>query len=197
MRSRAKVARMIAATARVLEREGYHGATTRKIAREAGVGVGSIYEYFPDKEALVVELVEREVAQLREELAPRFSRWRGMAFDEVLHEFFGLLVRFVVDRAALSRVIMADDPGVLEIDGVRRLDEAFRQLGETFARSRWPEMDAATFDARFFVLDGAVKGALLQIARETPAGISAERLADELARLVRCYVGIWRGGASA
>src|SRR4029077_6829621 len=52
-RSRVTVETLLDATARVLTREGYDRASTNRIAAKAGVSVGSLYQYFPNKEALV------------------------------------------------------------------------------------------------------------------------------------------------
>src|SRR5919112_656444 len=58
-RSRATVEALLEATARVLTRDGYDRASTNRIAAVAGVSVGSLYQYFPNKEALVAALVAR------------------------------------------------------------------------------------------------------------------------------------------
>src|SRR5260221_954827 len=58
-RSRATVDALLAATARVLVRDGYDRASTNKVAEAAGVSIGSLYQYFPSKEALVAAVIER------------------------------------------------------------------------------------------------------------------------------------------
>src|SRR5262249_6705466 len=58
-RSRATVDALVEATARILVREGFDHASTNRIAAEAGVSVGSLYQYFPSKEALVAAVIER------------------------------------------------------------------------------------------------------------------------------------------
>ena len=58
-RSRATVEALVEATARILVRDGYDRASTNRIAEEAGVSVGSLYQYYPCKEALVVAVIER------------------------------------------------------------------------------------------------------------------------------------------
>ena len=63
-RSRATVDALVEATARVLIREGYDRASTNKIAETAGVSIGSLYQYFPSKEALVAAVIERHTQEL-------------------------------------------------------------------------------------------------------------------------------------
>jgi AcrR family transcriptional regulator len=65
-RSRALVDTLIEATARVLVKEGFDKASTNRIAEKAGVSVGSLYQYFPSKEALVAAVMERHNEQIME-----------------------------------------------------------------------------------------------------------------------------------
>jgi AcrR family transcriptional regulator len=60
-RSRETVDALLEATAQLLVRDGYDKASTNKIALKAGVSIGSLYQYFPSKEALVSELLERQL----------------------------------------------------------------------------------------------------------------------------------------
>ena len=59
VRSRATVDALVEATARILVKEGFDKASTNRIADVAGVSVGSLYQYFPSKEALVAAVAER------------------------------------------------------------------------------------------------------------------------------------------
>ena len=52
---------VVTATARLLERAGYEALTTNHVADEAGVGIASVYEFFPSKHALVAAVVEHMV----------------------------------------------------------------------------------------------------------------------------------------
>src|SRR5687767_9201431 len=60
-RSRATVDAILRATAHILVREGYDHLTTNRVADRAGVSIGSLYQYFPGKEALVKALLDRHV----------------------------------------------------------------------------------------------------------------------------------------
>ena len=63
-RSRRMVERLIDATARTIAEEGLAAATTARIAEVAGVSIGSLYQYFGDKEQLYAALLERMTAEL-------------------------------------------------------------------------------------------------------------------------------------
>ena len=60
---------MFEAAVRILEEEGLAGLTTNRIAAVAGVSVGTLYQYFPDKQSLIAQLAQREVSRTFERLA--------------------------------------------------------------------------------------------------------------------------------
>lgn len=68
-RSVATVNAILDATARVLVEEGYERATTNRIAAVAGVSVGSLYQYYPNKDALLAALVDRHEEEMLAQLA--------------------------------------------------------------------------------------------------------------------------------
>jgi AcrR family transcriptional regulator len=63
-RSRATVEAILEATARVLVEDGFAKTSTNRIAKVAGVSVGSLYQYFPSKQSLVMALCERHCEQM-------------------------------------------------------------------------------------------------------------------------------------
>ena len=62
-RSREMVDRILDAAARIFVERGYHGTTTNHVAEAAEVSVGSVYQYFPNKDALLVALGERHLEE--------------------------------------------------------------------------------------------------------------------------------------
>jgi AcrR family transcriptional regulator len=55
---------VVTAAAQVLIEQGYEGATTIRMAERAGVSIGSLYQYFPNKESLIAVLIERHADQI-------------------------------------------------------------------------------------------------------------------------------------
>jgi len=67
-RSAATVEAILAAATRILERESLAGFNTNRVAEVAGVSVGSLYQYFPNKSALVTALIDRQHGALADEI---------------------------------------------------------------------------------------------------------------------------------
>lgn len=79
-RSVARVARMLDACAELVDQVGYDGLTTTLLAERAGVAIGSVYQFFPDKRAIVQALTLRSLESYLERLADRmaaesFAHW--------------------------------------------------------------------------------------------------------------------------
>jgi AcrR family transcriptional regulator len=72
-RSIAMVNAILEACARILEERGYSGMSTNNVAERAGVSIGSLYQYFPGKEALLVALRDRHAAQMGEAIGAVLS----------------------------------------------------------------------------------------------------------------------------
>jgi len=75
-RSAETVERILAAAARIFDERGYRATTTNHVAELAGVSIGSLYQYFPNKDALLVALAERHLVQAAEHFSARLLHLR-------------------------------------------------------------------------------------------------------------------------
>ncbi|MDW5314158.1 TetR/AcrR family transcriptional regulator [Rhizobium sp. PL01] len=85
-RSQEMVERIVTAARDMLNEQEFKGLTTNAIAQKAGLSVGSLYQYFPNKEAILLELVQRWLAAFRPVSAfyaakPRPENWTGFSRD--------------------------------------------------------------------------------------------------------------------
>ncbi|WP_353193840.1 TetR/AcrR family transcriptional regulator, partial [Pandoraea pnomenusa] len=76
------------ATAQVLDEEGEAALTTNRIARKAGFSIGTLYQYFPTKEAILLAMIARERRRVMDELNERIARAaeRGDDPERVIRE---------------------------------------------------------------------------------------------------------------
>jgi AcrR family transcriptional regulator len=83
-RSKVLVARILDAAARVLQKRGVRGFTTNNVATEAGVSIGSLYQYFPGKESLLFALHEAHVSKVKDAVIHAFQSKSELPFREML-----------------------------------------------------------------------------------------------------------------
>src|SRR5215218_7755453 len=89
-RSKETVEAILQATALVLKREGYDRASTRRVA---GVSGGSLYQYFPNKESLVVALYNRHLRELISMFESRFEESVRAPLPEAIRGLVGASLR--------------------------------------------------------------------------------------------------------
>ncbi|MFL9872395.1 TetR/AcrR family transcriptional regulator [Paraburkholderia megapolitana] len=101
-RAAATVDAIVEAAARILETQGPSGYTTNAVAERAGVSIGSLYQYFPNRDALTAALIERETGTLLEQA-------RSAAAEPTCAAVLGALIDAAIAhqmrRPALARVI--------------------------------------------------------------------------------------------
>src|SRR5215468_11850194 len=85
-RSRLTVNTILEATTRVLVKEGYDKASTNKIAAVAGVSIGSLYQYFPSKEALVAAVIDRHTHELTQVVREGLIKVAARSIEVAAHE---------------------------------------------------------------------------------------------------------------
>jgi len=72
------------ALAQVLTQHGYEGTTTARVAERAGVSIGSLYQYFPSKEALVAALIEHHAAKIVADFEEALAGGAMGSFEDAL-----------------------------------------------------------------------------------------------------------------
>jgi AcrR family transcriptional regulator len=111
-RSRETVAAVLTAAARIFATHGYAAGTTNRIAEAAGVSVGSLYEYFPNKDALLVALMEAHVAegQALLEHAAAGVMGRSLRLRAAVRQLVGAMIALHARDRALHRVLFEEAP---------------------------------------------------------------------------------------
>jgi AcrR family transcriptional regulator len=103
-RSATTVAHLLEAAARVLERRGLEGYNTNAVAEVAGVSVGSLYQYFPGKDALTAALIRAQSVALATALGEVFEDPQ-LSFDAALSALVRVAVAQQLDRPQLARLL--------------------------------------------------------------------------------------------
>ena len=151
-RSKGTVAAIVEAAARILEVDGLDGFTTNAVAERAGVSIGSLYQYFPSKEALVGALIVRETALLIAEAREARDATDGVA---ALRGLIGAAVRHQLRRPALARLLDYEEALLPHDADTRQVGERFGAIvAGVLLRSDLPRQadnDAATLDVAAIV----------------------------------------------
>jgi AcrR family transcriptional regulator len=174
------------ATAQIVEHEGEGALTTNKVAQKAGFSIGTLYQYFPSKEAIVLAMSQRE----RE----RFMAAMQAALDKAVREKLDAraaireVVRLLLDSFAngprlrrtkvrmVWRMAHYDPITQSRREAAERQAMALATLGDPRLRPPNPAM--------MFVVTRAVMGAIRNASLEDSPLLGTREFEDELVRLV-------------
>jgi len=169
-RALATQAAIFEAAAQILEAEGEAGFNTNRVAERAGVSIGTLYQYFADKQAILIGLAQQENEIVRERIMAEAESGIAPHRLAIRCQIAILADRPATRRAAL-RAIMAAEGG-----------EVAKR--ETRAAHRLLPRPEGLDDLELFVINRAVLGVIRAAVLEGSAFLRDPRLEDKLVRLV-------------
>lgn len=178
----------------LLLQQGLSGFNTNRIAERAGVSIGTLYGYFPNKQSILVALARRLLQADRQAVSDALQTAAAQNSDPVRCIVRALFGRHRQD-AGLRRTLLGAYLGAgLAADDA---EQVRAQVAMMAAHPGWPLAGRSLTDAQLFVISRAVLGvarALTENAEALPA--SDQALEDEAVRLVHAYLAVAAGGAS-
>jgi AcrR family transcriptional regulator len=185
-RSKATVEAVLTAGARILAAKGWAGFTTNAVAAKAGVSIGSLYEYFPDKGAICAAILERHIAQAEQLAAARLEQATAHTAPSRIAR---LLVRGFVDLHAedprLHRVLSSEVPVPAHLR--RRIEALTERLAGGVAIALAGHVPEARIAARLLV-DAADSLTHRWIVDAAGKPLDAAVMVRELERLFEAYL---------
>jgi AcrR family transcriptional regulator len=181
-RARDTIAVVLDAAAQVLERDGYARATTNRIAETAGVSVGTLYQYFANKDEVFDAVIRREIDGLRRVLrdaapAPRESLAVGLRL------LLGALVRAHPEAPALYRSLEQVPSALFRRRVAAARGEVISWVRDLLAAHR-RELRVWDLDTAAFVIVSCAEGVAMNASPE----FYRMEAADELATLFTRYL---------
>jgi AcrR family transcriptional regulator len=176
---------MIIAAERVLERDGVAGLTTNRVAEVAGVSIGSLYQYFPNKEAIVAVLIERYVGAFAGSVIAAIERERHAPMPAVIAAVVRAMLSAFRARPRIHAELRALRAAAGQLETVDRVVDDVAAAAATLVRG-WRPAHARP-EVTAFVIVHAVYGAIEAYAVRR-SGFDLEALGDELAAMVGAYL---------
>ena len=101
---------IIEATTRIIESDGLQGLNTNRVAERAGVSVGSLYQYFPNKEALVEEVRSRFAERFEVALLDLLARLPGLGLREAIRAWVTTTVDLHTESPGVHNAVGRGSP---------------------------------------------------------------------------------------
>lgn len=182
------MARIVEAASRVLSESGYEGTSAHQIAVEAGIGSGSLYQYFPNKDAIVLAVLERFSAELSARIDTQLTATMHQPWRRAGRALLAAQFDVFTDNVGPLRTIIERLP---QLGGASQLEALHRRVGDLTRlyllahRDQFrPDLDTDT--AVWIMVETSAQLAIRYVA-DQPA-IPREHLIDEITAMFVGYL---------
>jgi AcrR family transcriptional regulator len=186
-RARQTVEAVLDAVVRLLKRGGSEAITTNRIAEVAGVSIGSLYQYFPDKRAIFTALHQRHIDQIDRMVQTKLVEHAASSIEELVRAMVEAMVEAHATDPELYELLMTEVPH--RADGTRdfavRLHGAFLLAISSRAHElrKGRDLDKVVFVVTHMV-EALSHGAVLR----RPAKMSLKDAKEEVVRAIFAYL---------
>ena len=187
-RSRATVEAILEGASQVLVDVGYAKMTTTRVAKRAGVSVGSLYQYFPSKEALIRALIERKFARVMTTMQVALQRSRGAGLRERVRAIIGAVLETKAERPELGAALAEQIPNLGGFSYKEAMTGAAVDLTEAVLREHPDEIDVEDVRLSAYLVTHAVDGVVAAAVMNPPVPLDDPRLLDGLVKMAMGYV---------
>jgi AcrR family transcriptional regulator len=187
-RSKATVGAILDAMTRILDREGMEASTTTRIAAVAGISIGTLYQYFSDREAILDALQNREFERAMELMQKVLSSGQQTSAREVSRRVMHGLLELYASAPGLHRALIHQGLTVTPSEHVQAFDMRVVAVIRSFLSTSGLPIRRTRLDAAAFVIFQSVRAAMLARLLEAPPGLSDEVLVEELTDMALRYL---------
>jgi AcrR family transcriptional regulator len=180
-RSQDTVEVILRATAHILARQGTQGLTTNRVAAKAGVSIGSLYQYFPDKDALVAEIRRRYEEAFRDRLIALARDLDGLRLRDAIARCVRELIALHAEDPRLHNAVSA--AGIAA--GDRRL---LHQLAASWLDARRREVRRPDRPLAAAIALDAAESLIHGVALREPERLAGDAFATEVTDLLVRYL---------
>ncbi len=187
-RSRATVDAILMATAHILQTEGFDRASTNRVAKLAGVSIGSLYQYFPNRHAMVATLRRRHEEWFRECLHAEFARIAALPLRDALRRLVDLLIDLHLINPELQKTLDTREADSESHHGDPEGERRLRELAVEYLETHRDEVRPKDLDLSVFLCDEVLEALVHGTARRCPERLRDAAFRDELTELLTRYL---------
>lgn len=181
------VERIIEAGRAVLLEEGYDAFSTNRVAAAAEVSPGSLYQYFPDKGAILDEVIDRYLEEVSERVAASLSDRIGQSGPEMIRDTADALVTALEADRPLLRVVAEELPASRHRQRRDQLERRVRELMTAYLAGHADAIARPDPAAASWILVLALENLAVRWVLAQPA-VDRARLIEEISALVSGYL---------
>jgi AcrR family transcriptional regulator len=185
-RARQTVEAILDAVIRILKRKGFHAITTNHIAEVAGVSIGSVYQYFPDKQAIFVAIHGRHLNEIDRLIHTTLVEHAASSLNDLVRGIVDAMIDAHTDDPELYELLSTEVPH--RADGTRDFSVRFHGPFRLAIASRVRKLKGRELDKTVFIVTHMVESLCHGAVLRRPTGLSLAEAKDEVVRALLSYL---------
>lgn len=181
------VERIIAAGQRVLLRDGYGSFSTNRVAEEAGISPGSLYQYFSDKQTILAAVVDRYSDDLAAQLTAVLTDHLGKPGPALVRATLDSLMDALAENVEFLRLVVEQLPRAHHVGKTAAIEARIGDLVAAYLHINPPRSRVHDPATSAWILVRTVEHLAVQYVLDAPP-IPRDVFVEELATLVLAYV---------
>jgi len=190
-RSAVTVKAILDATARILVREGFDKASTNRIAEKAGVSIGSLYQYFPSKEALVAAVIDRHNQDVMRVVRAALADVAAQPVEAAVRRLVAVAIQAHRIDPRLHRVLAEQIPRTGRLKDIETFNREAHALFLAYLESHRADIRVRDLELAAFLCASSIEAIAHNAVLHRGEALSdeaTEALVDEATRMVIGYL---------
>jgi AcrR family transcriptional regulator len=188
-RAKGTIEAILQGAARVLVKDGYERTNTNRIAEVAGVSIGSVYQYFPNKEAIIGELIESHIQKLMDVFVTNYNTLSSVSLKDGIR----ILIRSMIEARSvepkLQRVFDEQLPKIGKLSRLlREYEKQAVEMISDYLHSKKNEVAIKNIETAAYISVHAVEAVILAALNNRQDILTDGHLEDELTNLITRYL---------
>ena len=183
-RSKFTVNAILTATAHILTEEGYDKASTNRIAERAGISIGSLYQYFPNKASLIAALRDRHVSSMMAIIESKLRNLFDAPIEVVLPKIVKASIAAHAINPMLHKVLHEQVPRLSEIEA----EDCMTDLLRSYLAKQYDHINSQQLNCIVFVIERSVEALTHAAVLECSDLLQDGQLEREINEMLLAYL---------
>ena len=184
-RAKETVSTILTAATHLFDREGIDGASTNKIAEHAGVGIGSLYQYFRNKDQIVKALTQKVIDSKMEVIREVLSKSKSTTLEEGVASVVSALVQSKAQNSRMERLLELQAPKIgIAVKLMEQADRAMMELFIEYLEPYEAELKVKDMEFTVFIVMQAIKGVMIMTNQVRPEYLKSGKVEPVLTKMV-------------
>lgn len=187
-RAKATIETILRGATHVLVKEGYERTNTNRIAEVAGVSIGSIYQYFANKESIIGELIEIHMQKVMDVFLSKYNTLSTVSLNDGIRILIRCMIEVRSIQPKLQRIFDEQLPKIGKLCHLREYEKQAVEMIIAYLQSKKNEVSVKNIETAAFICVHAVEAVIQAALNNRQDILTNGDLENELTNLILRYL---------